>query len=249
MSTRSTTASGRAKQSAHARFAARARAVRRRARLPVAVAGAVGVGVAALAALVAFGPLAVVRQVQVSGVRPAEIGSVRAVGEREVGRPLARVDTAGVAEEVSRLPFVRSVRVQRGWPSTLRLVVQRRVPVAAVPRLGGGFELVDGTGTAYETAPRAPSGVPVVLVDLRAAGQGSLAAALAVLAALPASLRPSVSQVSATSPDDVRMRLGGAQVLWGNGQDTALKVRVLMSLRSSPAAVYDVSSPGTPVLR
>jgi hypothetical protein len=38
-------------------------------------------------------------------------------------------------------------------------------------------------------------------------------------------------------------------VVWGGTEDAGLKARVLRTLLRQPAAVYDVSSPRTPVLR
>jgi len=70
-----------------------------------------------------------------------------------------------------------------------------------------------------------------------------------VLDTLPADLRSRVSSVQASTPDDVRMRLGAALVVWGSAQDVRLKARVLADLVRYKARVYDVSSPRTPVVR
>jgi cell division protein FtsQ len=147
------------------------------------------------------------------------------------------------------VPAVAAVAVQRGWPSTLRLVVRPRVAVAAVPAAGVGYRLVDASGVAFATAARPPAGVPVIDVPVGVKAADTLTAALTVLDALPATLRSRISRVSADSPDDVRMRLGAATVVWGSGDDSELKARVLIALVKHKATVYDVSSPSTPVLR
>jgi len=204
---------------------------------------------AALAALVWAGPLLVVRSIAVSGVGGAQASAVRDVGDAERGTALLRVDRAALGERVRALPFVARVRVERSWPSTLRLVVTARVPAAAVPRPGGGYRLVDRSGTAYRDLTRPPRGVPVVRVPLADGSGAALAAALTVLDTLPADLRSRVSSVQASTPDDVRMRLGAALVVWGSAQDVRLKARVLADLVRYKARVYDVSSPRTPVVR
>jgi cell division protein FtsQ len=186
--------------------------------------------------------------VEVAGVRGAQAAQVASAAKRDEGQPLARVDTWRLRADVGRLPFVAASRVERHWPSTLRVVVTARVPVAAVPR-GSGFRLVDTEGVAYVTVKQAPDGVPVVRVPLTDPSRDTLDAALGVLEQMPASLRAHVSQVSASTPDDVRMRLGKASVVWGSAADTALKSQVLADLVRHKAKVYDVSSPHTPVLR
>lgn len=252
MSTRSTRVR---EPAAHttARFQARARAARWRARRPALVVLLVMALLLGLAGLAWAGPLFVVRSVAVTGssgaMTEAQAAAVRQVGNAQRGTALLRVDGAAVAARVRALPFVAQTRVERSWPSTLRLVVSARLPVAAVPRPGGGYRLVDRSGTAYQDATRAPRGVPVVRVPLTAGAGDALSAALTVLDTLPADLRRRVSSVQASTPDDVRMRLGGAQVIWGSGQDVQLKARVLADLVRYKARVYDVSSPRTPVVR
>ncbi len=235
---------------ASARFEARARAARWRARRPALVAGAVAAVVLLLAALSWFGPLLRVRNVDVRGVVGAQAAQVRELAASQRGTPLPRADAVAVTRQVGELPYVASARVQRAWPWTLRVVVQPRVAVAAVPRAGGGgLRLVDADGVPFATVQRAPSGVPVLRVPVGEAGRDALAATLTVLDGLPEALRAKVSQVSATTPDDVRMRWRGATVVWGSAADTELKAQVLQALSRQRAAVYDVSSPHTPVLR
>ncbi|MGN6302498.1 MAG: FtsQ-type POTRA domain-containing protein [Angustibacter sp.] len=234
---------------ASARFEARARAARWRARRPVLVAGGVVAVVLLLAALAWFGPLLAVRHVEVRGVDGAQAAQVRDLAGSQRGTPLPQADAAAVSRQVDDLPFVASAQVQRAWPWTLRVVVRPRVAVAAVPQPAGGLRLVDADGVPFASVQRAPSGVPVLRVPVGAAGRDALAATLTVLDGLPEPLRAKVSQVSADTPDDVRMRWRGATVVWGSAADTELKAQVLQALSHQRAKVYDVSSPHTPVLR
>jgi cell division protein FtsQ len=212
------------------------------------------VAVVALGAVLWTGPVLVVRQVRVQAVggpalTAAQAASVRESARAPLGRPLARVDTDAVARRAERVPFVADVTVVRGWPSTLRLQVRQRVPVAAVPT-SGGVRLVDDHGVAYAKAAAAPKGVPVVTVELGGdQGRAALTAALQVLEQLPDDLRASVRRVRATSPDAVRLRVDGADVVWGSADRTPRKAEIYAALRTVPAKVYDVSSPDTPVTR
>jgi cell division protein FtsQ len=238
-----------------ARFADRARRVRWRARRRALLWGLAAVAVVALAAVLWTGPLLVVRSVDVQAfggppLTAEQAEQVRASAGVPMRRPLARVDTSAVLRRASRVPFVAQVMVQRAWPSTLRLQVRQRVPVAAVPTSQGSVQLVDEEGTAYARVAEAPSGVPVVSVELGGIqGRATLDAALQVLEQMPPSLRTSVRRVRATSPDSVRLRVDGADVVWGSADRTPRKAEIYAALRSVDAKVYDVSSPDTPVTR
>ena len=232
-----------------ARFAARARAARWRLRRQALAAVA---GVVVVVGLIAFayaGPALVVREVTVSGVSQVRTQQVLAVAEAPQRRPLARVDTGAIAERVRTLPFVAGVQVQRGWPSTLRIVVDARTPAALVPDRSGGYRVVDATGVAFASSRAAVKGVPVVQVALDESDRPALRAALAVLAALPTPMRATVTAVTASSPDDVQLRVGASTVVWGSPERSDRKAAIYAALRRTPATVYDLSSPETPVLR
>jgi cell division protein FtsQ len=248
MSTRSTTVRE-PLAAASARFEARARAARWRARRPVLLLAAAVAVLAVLAVLAWFGPLLGVRSIAVRGVSGADAARVRALAVPVKGTPLPQVDTGLVARQVEQLPYVQAARVERAWPSTLRVVVQPRVAVAAVPASNGGVRLVDADGVAFARAAKPPRGVPVVRVPLGGKGRDALAATLTVLESLPSGLRAGVSQVTADTADDVQMRWRGSTVVWGSADANALKAQVLLALSQKRARVYDVSSPHTPVLR
>ncbi len=232
-----------------ARFAARARAARRRHRRPLAVALVVAVLLVAAAGFLYAGPALVVRDVSVSGVGATRAEQVRVAVAAPLGRPLARVDTPAMAERVRALPFVEAVTVGRRWPSTLDVVVRARTPAALVPVPSGGFRVVDPAGVAFASAAAALPGVPVIRVSLGERARPALRAALAVLAALPAPVRSTVQSVSAGSPDDVRLTVGDSTVVWGGPANSERKAAIYAVLRRTPAKVYDLSSPATPVLR
>jgi cell division protein FtsQ len=248
------TAAGAGPVSSASRFADRARLVRWRTRRRLLLWGLAAVAVVVLGAVLWTGPLLLVRSVSVQALGgPAltagQVAQVRERAQVPMRRPLARVDTEAVARRAERLPYVADVSVARGWPSTLRLQVRLRVPVAAVPT-PQGVRLVDDEGVAYARVASAPAGVPVVSVELGGnQGSAALDAALSVLSQLPDSLRESVKQVRATSPDSVRLRVDGADVVWGSADRTPRKAQIYAALRAVPAKVYDVSSPDTPVTR
>jgi cell division protein FtsQ len=230
------------------RFAARGRRRRLLSWRPLAlVAGALALLV--LAGWVVWSsPLLAAREVRLAGAQRVTQDEAAAAVAPELGRPLARLDADAVRQRLEALPEVRSVQVRRGWPSTVEVRVTERVPVAAVPA-GEAYSLVDAAGVEVEQAAE-PAGLPVVSAETVAAGDAPLLAAARVLQALPPELATQVTGTTAATPDSVVLTLAsGAQVVWGSPDESPRKAAVLQVLLATPAEVYDVSAPGTPVTR
>lgn len=190
------------------------------------------------------------RVVQVSGTERIPAEQVQALAAQAVGTPLVAVDVGAIDEAVRELPLVLDVQVERRWPRTLGVVVTERVAVAVVPSAEGGFDVVDDEGVVLATSATPPPEVPLLRVDVEQAGTDTLAAAREVLAALPVDLQRRTTDLSATSPADVRLVVDGADVRWGTAADSDRKVDVLLGLMETvPASVYDVSAPGAPAVR
>jgi cell division protein FtsQ len=65
-----------------------------------------------------------------------------------------------------------------------------------------------------------------------------------VIVSLPESLAVRVTEVRATSPESVSLRLGdGRTVVWGGSDRAEDKARILARLLKRSAHTYDVSSP------
>lgn len=186
-----------------------------------------------------------------SVVDPAAVQAVVAAHE---GTPLPRLDTVALRRELLDVPGVRAVEISRTWPHGLHLAVVSREPVAAVPRAGGGFTLLDAEAVPVGRVTEPPAGLPVIVAPGEDPGSRAVLAVLSVLHGLPDDLLVQVTGASAGSQDTVRLDLAdGARVEWGSADEIALKARVLQALRtaeaSSGAAVYDVSAPTMPITR
>jgi cell division protein FtsQ len=211
-------------------------------------------GLAGFAAWALFGSqLLAVRSVVVSGTHLVPASEVLAIAGVEPGTPLIRLNTGQVAARVDTIRQVRSAQVTRSWPDRVVIVVQERTPALAVPAPGGGFDLVDGTGVIVLWAaarpgdlPLYPATAPVTLLR----GDPDLGAAAAVLGELPARIRRSVESVTAPSPDQVTLQLaGGITVVWGGTGQVAAKSEELSVLMRTHSQYYDVSAPGTLVIK
>ena len=82
-----------------------------------------------------------------------------------MGTPVPRVDTDAVAERVSTLKPVESVRIERDLPHTIRIVVTERSAVAWVDRSGTPWA-VDESGLAYRPLNSRPRHLPRLDVDV-----------------------------------------------------------------------------------
>jgi cell division protein FtsQ len=225
------------------RSADRRQYVRRRLIAAGVVLAAVG-----LVALVLFTPLAGVRSVEVTGVSTVQVEDVRAAAAIEPGTPLLRLDTEAVHARVAGLPKVFAVRVSRSFPSTVRIEVTERSPVAVAPG-SDGVHLVDRTGADYDVVRTAPPGLPKLTVGSVRPDDPATGAALAVLDAIPRQLRTQVVEVTAKTPGNVQLILGdGRLVKWGGAEDSERKAAVLGALLTRKGKVYDVATPAFPTV-
>lgn len=178
---------------------------------------------------------------------------VTAVVDGLAGTPLPRIDTVGLRDRVLDVAGVRDVTITRDWPSGLAIELVSREPVAAVPE-GSGVVLLDDEGVRVGVADSAPEGMPLIAIPLDDHSRRTLESTLVLLNILPVELRAEVAEVSADSPDAVRMTLrDGAEVLWGDSSEAELKLRVFQALRGAEqtagSQVFDVSAPTAPIVR
>ncbi len=124
-----------------------------RRRLRVLLAALVAAAAAAAAWGVSLTPLLDVDRIAVSGVDPADRAEILESSRVAVGMPMAFLDVGLAQDAVAGLPWVRSVRVWRDWPSTVRISVDPRVPVAVVPASGGRTAMIDAHGHAIGWGP------------------------------------------------------------------------------------------------
>lgn len=218
-------------------------------------------GVVATAGWVVFlSPLLVVRSVVVTGTHLVPEAEVLAVAGVEPGTPLIRVDTAQVAARVDAIGQISGARVSRSWPDRVVIAVRERVPALLLAAPGGGYDLLDSGGVVVRWSASRVRGLPLYLTSVPVAalrGDQDLAATAAVLRELPASLRSSVSSVTAPVPDQVTLELTGGlagpghrvTVLWGGTDRAAAKARELAVLMRSRLSYYDVSAPGSVLAR
>ncbi len=199
--------------------------------------------------VVGYSDVLALRDVAVSGAPRALSAEVSEAAQAPLGVPLARVDTRAVEQRVEAVPDVQSATVTRGWPSTLRVAVQPRTPVAAL-QTEQGWQFVDADGVVFGSAPGPAADLPVIIAPTGDAAADARRAAVVVAAALPRELLRSVGRIEASSPVQVRLVLrDGRPVEWGSSERSPRKASVLAVLLDTPASAYDVSVPDRPSLR
>ena len=179
----------------------------------------------ALAAAAAFGisrtPLMDVDRVDIGHAAADRSDEILEQAGLSTGMPMLSVDLEAAERSVASLPWVRSARVWRDWPATVRIAVEPRVPVAAVPASGGRTALIDAHGYAIDWAPSAAEPLEVTRVSVPFAGRlGDIHTAadgpLAVVAAMPDDLRAWLTTVTLNAGGErlgLKLRGGAAVVL------------------------------------
>ncbi len=230
---------------------------RRLRRVTMVLAGAAVVVGAAVATRT---PLLDVDRVTVTGVEHTTAEEVRRAAAIDDGEPLVSVDPGAVADRVEALPWVEAARVERSWPSTVRVQVTERVAVAVVQVTDDHAAAIDADGWVVSIDPRStdaptdPAG-PLVLtgIDGRVTEGARLdddARDALAIAAVVAERMPGV--VTSVSTDlDAELVQGGA-VRFGSTEDLDDKVTaaktVLSAVDTTCLELLDVRVPGSPAL-
>jgi len=233
-----------------------ARTKKRRSIVRVLVAGGV-----ALAVWVAFfSPLLAIKEVTLSGAKRTTADEVARAVDLDSSDNLLLLRSDDVSAAVKKLPWVKSVSVDRKLFGTVKVSVTERKPAMAVA-LGEQRYLIDKRGRVLSPTESA-EGLPVLaglqesLPDpgdrLRSA---QLSGALQAFSAFPRRLQRDVQAVFAPTVERITFQLSdGIQVRFGAAEDTRSKIEVLEVLlarlrREGRSALYvDIRVPEAPAV-
>jgi len=167
-----------------------------------------------------------------------------------------------LVRRLERNSWVASAEISRSFPSTLRITVRERTPVAVLP--GRQKQVVAADGVVLEPASRtAVATLPLIVAGGRAVGPQSAGVApetrlaLGAVGALDPSVRRQVATVSVGAGPviDVVLKLrSGTVVRFGDDALAGEKARVLRAMlawagrHDVRAALIDVESPMSPSL-
>jgi cell division protein FtsQ len=216
------------------------------------IAGGIAAGLVlllvGLVAVAVYSPLLALQTIRIEGTERVPADDVLDAVDGQLGTPLALLDLDEVEERLGDFPLIRSYVTETMPPHTLVIHVVERQPIGALPD-GDGVAMVDPAGVVVERAAERPAGVP--LIDIGDAGVDSDAfdAAVEVLVALPDPVLAELESITATTIDDVRLRLvdQGPEIAWGSAARSDYKARVLekaLRLDLTGVSEINVSAPG-----
>jgi cell division protein FtsQ len=228
---------------------------RRRLRRLLALVALLGVVLLGLAAT--WTPALDIERIDVRGAAHTSSDAVTEAAGVAPGDPLAWFDVDAAEQRVAALPWVDAVAITRSWTGEVGIEVTERIPVAGIPAGEGAWLLVDGDGRVLAAVDAEPSDVAVVDGVTASARPGDqldadALGALAVAAAIPASLRPDVARVSGTGTGlEAVLRVGGVIALGGPDEAEAkLSAAAAVLATVTPGCVdrLDVTLPDAPAL-
>ena len=153
------------------------------------------VATTAVGLILYFTPVMSARSIIVTGIGAVTRDEVLDVAHVRLGTPLLQINTDGVADRVAAIRRVASARVQRDYPSALRIIIVERIPLV-VKDFPDGPHLFDRDGVDFATAPPPPA-LPYIDVDNPGPTDPATKAALAVLTALRPEVVAQVSRIAA----------------------------------------------------
>lgn len=220
------------------------------------------IAVVVVGAVVA-GQFLTVKTVEVSGTVNEDSAAVREVLGIEPGDRMAGVDTDSAAAAVSQLPWVDTVTVSRGWPSTVKISVTEHIAVGFLND-GETQVLIDSHGRQFlrvnapasDGADAAGAGmIPAGVVPIQAslsddAAIQAAAEALDSLSVLGPELRGQLVGVDATAADSITLTfIDDRTVFWGTSERATEKAEATRVVLSREGARWNVSNPALPAVR
>lgn len=223
--------------------------------LALAVAAGIGFG----GSVLWKSSLLELRRVEVAG--NSEVSKEEVVSETGLRRGvhLLSVDTGAVAGRVRSNPWIDDVRVERILPSTIRISVNERTPVALITAITGTY-LIDGNGVVLEQGQRdlllIEDVTPEVVEPGTTLDLPQLQHVFEILPELDPSLSARLKSVSARSVDRITFVLDGdVRILFGAAEEIEEKnfaARALLERAETDSKVIeylDIRVPGRPAVR
>ena len=183
----------------------------------------------------------ITQTVTIQGVSRLTPDQVLAIAGAPTGEPLISQDLSGINQRLIAMPEVKSVLVERGWPTTLLITITERIPVA-VAATAGGFNLIDDEGKNSGVVGAPPAGLLVIAAQ---PDSPAMTSAISIIAAIPTEWQ--VTGLAATTQDSVIANLAsGAVIVFGSGDFAQKKVEVASALLKQNYLSINVSAPDAP---
>jgi cell division protein FtsQ len=205
--------------------------------------------------LLGWSPLLSVRTVEIIGAptKESELAISRSLNI-EAGDKLARVDPRALANRLKSFDWIESSQVSRNWiKGNVAISITTRTPIALYSEPGKPQVVLDASGKTFATPADIAIGLPRVSAKSVIGGL----AAIKVFTSLPESFSKDIDRMSAIRNDNFliygQFQGQDLRLIWGNGEDTELKVQVIMALlqreENKNLRMIDVSAPHAPIVK
>jgi len=205
--------------------------------------------------LLGWSSLLTVRQVEITGApSPASQNEASKKIDLKLGENLARVDAKAISLRLKSADWIESADISRNWISGKVVVdLHPRVPVAIYNEPGKAQVALDASGKVFKAPAKIPAGLP----NVSASSVESGLAAIKVFTQLPKEFSSGIDRLSAAGVTNLliygKFRGQSLRIIWGDGEDTALKVRVINALLEQPEnkslKMIDVTAPHAPIVK
>ena len=175
--------------------------------------------------------------------------AVKKLADISKGERLARIETRKVSARIKTLPWIKSVDISRNWINgEVSVSVEARLPIATF-----NGQLMDAEGKRFEL----PGGYTEKLPSVFAQDTKSGLAAIELFMNLPTEFSTRTSAFTANSPENIFFNIKEGKrtllVIWGNGKDTAFKIKVYKALLALPEnskiKKIDLTDPRSPIVK
>ena len=199
--------------------------------------------------------LLTVRSIEITGA-PSEQSKELIIRSLDIqpGEKLARIDPRSISARLAANNWIQSSKVSRNWLNgKVAISVTSRVPVALYTEPGQPQVTLDASGKIFTLPADLPDGLPKV----SATSVDSGLAAIKVFTELPAEFSAGIDRLSAARPSNLLIYgvFSGRdmRIIWGDGLDTDLKVKVITALLEQPEnksiRMIDVTAPHAPIVK
>jgi cell division septal protein FtsQ len=205
--------------------------------------------------LLGWSSLLTVKQIEINGA-PTLI-SEKTIAKSlnlSLGDKLARVDSRALANRLKANDWIESADISRNWINGKVVIdLQPRTPVALYTAPGKPQVALDASGASFQLMGQVPAGLPKVSSSSVASGL----IAIEVFTEMPKEFSEGIERLTAVSPTNIlidgKFSDRTMQIVWGDGEDLSLKIKVITALLELPEnksirLIY-VTAPHAPIVK
>lgn len=205
--------------------------------------------------LLGWSSLLTVKQIEINGA-PTLI-SEKTIAKSlnlSLGDKLARVDSRALANRLKANDWIESADISRNWINGKVVIdLQPRTPVALYTAPGKPQVALDASGASFQLMGQVPAGLPKVSSSSVASGL----IAIEIFTEMPKEFSEGIERLTAVSPTNIlidgKFSDRTMQIVWGDGEDLSLKIKVITALLELPEnksiRLIDVTAPHAPIVK